>query len=37
VDRPRDVAAARKLFAGPTLPVLDRDAVADPDRPLRSA
>lgn len=37
VDRPRDVAAARKLFSGPTLRVLDRDAVADPDRPLRSA
>nr|WP_297424822.1 FAD-dependent oxidoreductase [uncultured Actinotalea sp.] len=37
VDRPRDVAAARRLFAGPALPVLDRDAVVDPDRPLRGA
>lgn len=37
VDRPRDVAAARKLFSGTALPVLDRDAVVDPDRPLRAA
>lgn len=36
VDTPRDVAAARKLFAGPELPRLDRDAAADPGRPLRS-
>lgn len=35
VDRPRDVAAARRLFAGRDLPELDRAAVADPDRPLR--
>jgi NADPH-dependent 2,4-dienoyl-CoA reductase/sulfur reductase-like enzyme len=27
VDRPRDVAAARRLFAGPGLPRLDRDAL----------
>ena len=27
VDRPRDVAAARRLFAGPSLPRLDRDAL----------
>ncbi len=37
VDRPRDVAAARRLFAGRHLPRLDRDAAADPDRPLRDA
>jgi 3-phenylpropionate/trans-cinnamate dioxygenase ferredoxin reductase component len=37
VDRPRDVAAARKLFSGPALPVLDRDAATDPVRPLRAA
>lgn len=35
VDRPRDVGAARRLFRGPTLPRLDRDAAADPGRPLR--
>jgi NADPH-dependent 2,4-dienoyl-CoA reductase/sulfur reductase-like enzyme len=35
VDRPRDVAAARRLFAGPALPRLDRAAAADADRPLR--
>lgn len=34
VDRPRDVAAARRLFAGPVLPVLDRDRAADPALPL---
>ncbi|MDO8105617.1 FAD-dependent oxidoreductase [Isoptericola sp. b441] len=36
VDRPRDVAAARRLFSGPRLPHLDRTAAADPDRPLRA-
>ena len=35
VDRPRDVAAARRLFAAPALPELDRAAVVDPDLPLR--
>lgn len=35
VDRPRDVAAARRLFAGPDLPQLERASVADPSRPLR--
>jgi 3-phenylpropionate/trans-cinnamate dioxygenase ferredoxin reductase component len=35
VDRPRDVGAARRLFAGPALPTLPRDVAADPDRPLR--
>ncbi|MCB2176271.1 MAG: FAD-dependent oxidoreductase [Actinomycetales bacterium] len=34
VDRPRDVAAARRLFAGPDLPRLDRAVLAE-DRPLR--
>ncbi|WP_307793851.1 NAD(P)/FAD-dependent oxidoreductase [Actinotalea soli] len=37
VDRPRDVAAARKLFAGPTLPTVDRPRAADPATPLRTA
>ncbi len=37
VDRPRDVSAARKLFAGPRLPRLDRSRAADPDVPLRRA
>ena len=37
VDRPRDVAAARRLFAGPSLPRLDRSLAADPDRPLKDA
>lgn len=37
VDRPRDVAAARKLFAGTSLPRLDRATAADPARPLRDA
>ncbi|MBC7290798.1 MAG: FAD-dependent oxidoreductase, partial [Actinotalea sp.] len=37
VDRPRDVAAARKLFSGPALPLLDRATAADPARPLRAA
>lgn len=35
VDRPRDVAAARRLFSGPDLPQLDPAIAADPDRPLR--
>lgn len=35
VDRPRDVAAARRLFSGPELPHLDRATITDPDRPLR--
>ncbi|WP_448061875.1 FAD-dependent oxidoreductase [Cellulomonas hominis] len=37
VDRPRDVAAARRLFAARHLPRLDRDAAADPEQPLRDA
>jgi len=37
VDRPRDVAAARRLFAGERLPRLDRRAAADPDVPLKAA
>ena len=37
VDRPRDVAAARRLFAGPALPRLDPAVAADPSRPLRDA
>jgi 3-phenylpropionate/trans-cinnamate dioxygenase ferredoxin reductase component len=37
VDRPRDVAAARRLFTGESLPELDRTAAADPAVPLRSA
>lgn len=37
VDRPRDVAAARRLFAGPGLPRLDRSVAALPDRPLKDA
>ena len=36
-DRPRDVAAARKLFTGTSLPRLDRTTAADPARPLRDA
>ncbi len=35
VDRPREVAAVRRLFGGAALPRLDRAAAADPDRPLR--
>lgn len=35
IDRPRDVAAARRLFAGPALPRLDRSGAADDARPLR--
>jgi NADPH-dependent 2,4-dienoyl-CoA reductase/sulfur reductase-like enzyme len=34
VDRPRDVGGARRLLAGATLPVLDRQRAADPDVPL---
>ncbi|WP_158374239.1 FAD-dependent oxidoreductase [Cellulosimicrobium cellulans] len=30
VDRPRDVGGARRLLAGPALPVLDRARAADP-------
>lgn len=37
VDRPRDVAAARRLFTGPTLPVLDPEVAADASRQLRDA
>lgn len=37
VDRPRDVAAARRLFDGESLPELDRVAAGDPALPLRSA
>lgn len=37
IDRPRDVAAARRLFAGPALPRLDRLAASHADRPLRDA
>ncbi|WP_372595270.1 NAD(P)/FAD-dependent oxidoreductase [Actinotalea sp.] len=37
VDRPRDVSAARKLFAGTDLPRLDRTRAADPEVPLREA
>lgn len=37
VDRPRDVAAARRLFTGAELPRLERTAAADPDRSLRDA
>lgn len=37
VDRPRDVGAARRLFAGRTLPRLDPARAADTDVPLRGA
>lgn len=37
VDRPRDVAQARRLFTGATLPHLDRALAADPTTPLKSA
>ncbi|MGV8977036.1 MAG: NAD(P)/FAD-dependent oxidoreductase [Cellulomonas sp.] len=37
VDRPRDVAAARRLFTGPSLPRLDRGRATDPTLPLRGA
>ncbi len=36
VDMPRDVAAARRLFSGSGLPLLDRTLAADPTVPLRS-
>lgn len=36
VDRPRDVGAARRLFAGGELPLLDRAAAANPAHPLRA-
>lgn len=37
VDRPADVAAARRLLAGHGLPVVDRVAAADPQVRLRDA
>ena len=37
VDSPRDVSAARRMFAGAALPRLDRAAAADAARPLRDA
>ncbi len=37
VDRPRDVAGARRLFAGAGLPRLDRDAAEDPGTALARA
>jgi 3-phenylpropionate/trans-cinnamate dioxygenase ferredoxin reductase subunit len=37
VDRPHDVAAARRLFTGPTLPRLHPELAADGGRPLRAA
>ncbi len=37
VDRPRDVGAARRLFAGAGLPRVDRVTAADPGLPLRTA
>ncbi len=37
VDMPRDVAAARHLFAGTALPLVDRTLAADASVPLRSA
>jgi NADPH-dependent 2,4-dienoyl-CoA reductase/sulfur reductase-like enzyme len=37
IDRPRDVAAARRLFARPGLPRLERLAASDADRSLRDA
>ncbi|WP_307844963.1 NAD(P)/FAD-dependent oxidoreductase [Actinotalea solisilvae] len=36
VDRPRDVAAARRLFTGAALPRLDRSGAEDDARPLRA-
>lgn len=36
VDRPREVGAARRLFAGAELPRVDRATVADPGAPLRA-
>lgn len=37
VDRPRDVGAARRLFAGPTLPVLDPQVARDASVRLQAA
>ena len=37
VDRPRDVAGARRLFTGAALPRLDRGRAADAALPLRAA
>ena len=37
VDQPKDVAAGRRLFAGPYLPELDRDRAGDPQTSLRDA
>ena len=37
VDRPRDVSAARRLFAGPALPRVDRAVIADDAAPLKAA
>ncbi|MDC7123575.1 FAD-dependent oxidoreductase [Cellulomonas fimi] len=37
VDRPRDVGAARRLFGGEALPVLDRETARDAGRGLREA
>ncbi|WP_149204293.1 FAD-dependent oxidoreductase [Actinotalea subterranea] len=37
IDRPRDIAAARRLFAAAELPHVDRAVAADADRPLRDA
>ncbi|WP_298456117.1 NAD(P)/FAD-dependent oxidoreductase [uncultured Cellulomonas sp.] len=37
VDRPRDVAAGRRLFGGPVLPRLDPAVAADATRGLRDA
>jgi hypothetical protein len=34
VNRPKDVAGARRLFALPTLPDLDRERATDPAVPL---
>ncbi len=35
VDRPRDVGAARRLFAAPHLPILPRSTATNPSAPLR--
>lgn len=37
VDSPRDVSAARRMFAGAALPRLDRAVAADASRPLRDS
>jgi len=34
VDRPRDIGTARRMFAGPQLPTVDRAIAADPNQPL---